>query len=116
MTHTTLIGLSQEEIDRVRADYDHEYFQLEEITRHYSARIRRRANRRKLLFKLLNRACNYVKHMRLLKKIEELDGHDYLDRKRLDACLDRLSDLGTRFLAMAEEWRLKNEQQKSERN
>lgn len=104
MTITTLIGLTGKQYDRAREEYDHEYFQLKEIVRHYEARMYRREQKRKIMRKLtFDTPCDYEKYCRRLAKLNELDSHNDRDRKRWDAGMDRCIALSTRWNAMIDE-------------
>lgn len=105
MTITTLIGLTDEQIDRARAEMDHEYFQLEEITRHYEARMRRRDVKRNIMRKLAfsTSSRDYDLWKRRWSKLDELDKHDERDRVRWHAGMDRHIALVTRWNAMWDE-------------
>lgn len=99
MTITTLIGMTEEEIDRAREEHAHEYFQLEEITRHYQARMRRRDVKRNIMRALAfaTPVSDYDKYQRRRAKLDELDRHDDRDRKRWHAGTDRLIELSERW-------------------
>ena len=105
MTITTLIGLTDEQIDRARKDFEHEYFQLKEITRHYEARMRRRNVKRDIMRRLTFRTPseNHAQWRRRFDKLNELDKHDERDRKRWHAGMDRCIDLLTRWNKMWDE-------------
>lgn len=104
MTITTLIGLTQEQRDRVQEEYEHEYFQLKEITCHYEARMYRREQKRKIMRKLaFDTPCDYEKYRRRFAKLEELNSHDERDRQRWHAGMDRCIDLSTRWNNMTDE-------------
>lgn len=105
MTITTLIGLTERELDRAREDFCYERFQLEEITRHYEARMRRRNVKRDIMRRLTFRTPseNHAQWRRRFDKLNELDKHDERDRKRWHAGMDRLIALGTRWNKMWDE-------------
>ena len=112
MTITTLIGLTEEQIARAEADFEHEYFQLKEITRNYEARMRRRDVKRNIMRKLAfatNRIVDYDLWKRRWAKLNELDKHDERDRKRWHAGMDRCIALGTRWNEMTEELKASKE-------
>lgn len=91
-TITTLIGLTEEEVARARQEYDHEMFQLEEITRHYEERMRRRDMKRDIVRKLAFAAditADYDLWKRRWAKLDELNAHHERDLKRWYAGTDR---------------------------
>lgn len=105
MTITTLIGLTERELDRAREDFCYERFQLEEITRNYEARMRRRDVKRNIMRRLaLATSCrDYSLWKRRWAKLDELDKHDERDRVRWHAGMDRCIDLLTRWNKMWDE-------------
>ena len=105
MTITTLIGLTGEQIDRARKDFEHEYFQLEEITRHYAERMRRRDVKRDIMCRLAyaTPVTDWDKYQRRWAKLDELDRHDERDRKRWHAGINRRIALNTRWNEMTAE-------------
>jgi len=105
MLATTLIGLTQEERDRVQKELDHELFQLEEIARHYEARMRRRDQKRDIMRKLAYATSveNWDKYKARWAKLNELDKHDTRDRIRWHASTNRHIDLLNRWNQMWDE-------------
>ena len=105
MLATTLIGLTQEERDRVKKELDHELFQLDEITRHYEARMRRRDQKRDIMRRLAFATSidDFDKYQRRWAKFNELDKHDTRDRIRWHAGKDRHIDLLNRWNQMWDE-------------
>lgn len=105
MKITTLIGLTQKEIDRAREDFCYERFQLEEITRNYEARMRRRDVKRNIMRKLAYATSveDYDLWKRRWAKLDELDRHDDRDRARWHAGMDRQIALTGRWNAMTDE-------------
>ena len=105
MTITTLIGLTPAEIDRAHAEMDYEYFQLEEITRHYAERMRRRDQKRNIIRALAfaTPVTDFEKYQRRWAKLRELDKHAERDSKRWHAGMDRRIALHTRWNAMWDE-------------
>ncbi len=105
MTITTLIGMTERELDRAREDFCYERFQLEEITRHYEARMRRRDVKRNIMRKLAfsTSSRDYDLWKRRWSKLDELDKHDERDRKRWHAGMDRHIALTTRWNKMWDE-------------
>lgn len=105
MTITTLIGLTDEEYWRASDDHDYELFQLEEIARHYKARMRRREQKREIMKRLTfdDPSADYGKYRRRYAKLNELDAHDDRDRKRWHGAMSRIIDIGTRWNAMTDE-------------
>lgn len=105
MTLTTLIGMTDEEIARARDEMHYEVFQLDEITRHYEARMRRRDVKRNIMRKLAfsTSSRDYDLWKRRRSKLDELDKHDERDRKRWYAGMDRCIALTTRWNAMVAE-------------
>ncbi len=105
MTITTLIGLTQEEIDRAREEHDREYFQLEEITRHYKARMFRRAQKINIMRKLAYSTSykDWELYSRRWAKLKELNKHDDRDHVRWLAGMERCIALSQRWNAMTDE-------------
>lgn len=106
MTITTLIGLTEKEYDRAREEFEYEIFQLEEISRHYEARMRRRAVKRNIMRKLAfstKPSEDYEGWKRRWAKLEELDRHDARDRIRWNACMDRQIAIIRRWNEMVDE-------------
>lgn len=105
MKITTLIGLTQKEYDRAHQDFLYERFQLEEISRQYEARMRRRDVKRNIMRKLAfsTSGNDYDLWKRRWAKLNELDKHDERDRIRWHGAMDRQIALGTRWNAMVDE-------------
>lgn len=107
MTITTLIGLTEKERARAREEFKYERFQLEEITRHYEARMRRRDVKRNIMRKLAYSTPTGINDHDLWKrrwdKLNELDKHDDRDRVRWHAGMDRLIALTQRWNTMWDE-------------
>lgn len=103
MTITTLIGLTDEEINRAHDELYYELLQLDEITRHYEARILRRSQRIQRIRKLAAVSKDFGKRQRFWAKDNELDNHDDRDRIRWLAGMDRRSKLLKRWNAMFSE-------------
>ena len=108
MTITTLIGLTDEEYDRARQEYEYEHFQLEEITRYYASRRRRRSQKldkmRKLSHKILfDDLVPFDRWKRLRARIDKMDERDDRDFKIWLAAMDRICALNNRWIKMSEE-------------
>lgn len=106
MEITTLIGLTEREFDRAREKFLYERFQLEEITRNYEARMRRRNVKRNIMRKLAfatDITADYDLWKRRWAKLNELDKHDERDRMRWHAGMDRQIALGDHWNKMCDE-------------
>lgn len=89
---TTLVGLTNEEISRLDDARKYEYFQLEEIERYYTARIRRRQQKLDKLWKLSCKAfdeSDYAKWRWRRNKYDVCSARNDRDRACWHACLNR---------------------------